>query len=138
VGVFFDPEPPSDADVEALARLYRQAPPPDEDALNAEVGRHVGLLASTGISGSAVIAALRNDDELNEDNARTRAQAALSRRAPMHFNTLRFTIALLIFLALVGGGVAADAAHLTASSSALFGFAGAVFGVVTAFLGAGK
>ena len=137
MGVFFDPEPPSDADVEALARLYRQAPPVDEDALNAEVGRHVGLLAGTGISGSAVIAALRND-VVNEDNSRTQARAALSRRAPMHFNTLRFTIALLIFLALVGGGVAADAEHLTASSSAIFGFAGAVFGVVTAFLGAGK
>jgi hypothetical protein len=54
------------------------------------------------------------------------------------FNTWRFVIAFAIFAALVGGGIACDATHLTTSTGTLFGFAGAVFGIVTAFLGSEK
>jgi hypothetical protein len=54
------------------------------------------------------------------------------------FNTGRFVIAFIIFAALVGGGIACEATHLTTSTGTLFGFAGAVFGIVTAFLGSEK
>ncbi len=51
------------------------------------------------------------------------------------FNTWRFVIAFVIFGSLVGGGIACEATHLMSSSGTLFGFAGAIFGIVTAFLG---
>lgn len=51
------------------------------------------------------------------------------------FNTGRFAIAFLIFGGLVGGGISCEATHLTTASGTLFGFAGAIFGIVTAFLG---
>jgi hypothetical protein len=54
------------------------------------------------------------------------------------FNTGRFWIALAIFAALVGGAIATEATHLGTASGTLFGFAGAVFGIVTAFLGSEK
>lgn len=54
------------------------------------------------------------------------------------FNTGRFVIAFSIFAALVGGGIATEATHLTTASGTLFGFAGAIFGIVTAFLGTEK
>ena len=54
------------------------------------------------------------------------------------FNTGRFVIAFAIFAVLVGGGIACEATHLTTSTGTLFGFAGAVFGIVTAFLGSEK
>ena len=47
-------------------------------------------------------------------------------------------IAFLIFAALIGGGVATEATPLTTASGTLFGFAGAIFGIVTAFLGSEK
>lgn len=54
------------------------------------------------------------------------------------FNTGRFLVAFSIFAALVGGGIATEATHLTTSAGVLFGFAGAIFGIVTAFLGSEK
>jgi len=54
------------------------------------------------------------------------------------FNTGRFVVAFSIFAALVGGGIATEATHLTTASGTLFGFAGAIFGIVTAFLGIEK
>lgn len=136
MGLFFDPKPPSDEDVDVLAGAYRQQPPAAND-LDREVGRYVRLLGGANVN--AVTTALQRK-ELGEA-ARTHARAALSHPAakpPTQFHPWRFTIALLIFLALLGGGVGADVEHLAASSAALFGFAGSVFGVVTAFLGAEK
>lgn len=54
------------------------------------------------------------------------------------FNSGRFFIALAIFVALLVGGLVADIGGHTASSTALYGFAGTVFGVVAAFLGTEK
>jgi hypothetical protein len=54
------------------------------------------------------------------------------------FNTGRFVIAFSIFAVLVGGGIATEATHLTTAAGTLFGFAGGVFGIVTAFLGSEK
>jgi hypothetical protein len=54
------------------------------------------------------------------------------------FNGRRFFVALAMFGALVIGGVAADIGGHYASSTALYGFAGTVFGVVAAFLGTEK
>lgn len=54
------------------------------------------------------------------------------------FNRGRFFVALAMFAALVMGGVIADAGGHYASSTALYGFAGTVFGVVAAFIGTEK
>jgi hypothetical protein len=59
-------------------------------------------------------------------------------RPPAQFKVARFVGALVFFVVLASGGVAADVLNHPSSSAALFGFAGAVFGVVTAFLGAEK
>ena len=58
--------------------------------------------------------------------------------AQQQFMPVRFLVALAVFAALVTAGAVTDAAHLTASSAAFFGFGGSVFGVVTAFLGVEK
>ena len=47
-------------------------------------------------------------------------------------------MALAMFAALVMGGVVADVGGHYASSTALYGFAGTVFGVVAAFIGTEK
>lgn len=54
------------------------------------------------------------------------------------FNRGRFFVALAMFAALVMGGVIADVGGHYASSTALYGFAGTVFGVVAAFIGTEK
>jgi hypothetical protein len=54
------------------------------------------------------------------------------------FRTGRFLVALLIFAALVVGGIITDVTGHSGSSTALYGFAGTVFGIVAAFLGAEK
>ena len=78
-------------------------------------------------------------------SAASTAQATAAAQATVNqllggssFNTGRFVIALAIFAALVGGGIATEATHLTTACGTLFGFAGAVFGIVTAFLGSEK
>lgn len=78
---------------------------------------------------------------MTPQQAQARARAALAHMtdpAPAQFRPLRFAVALLIFLALVGAGVGCDAAHLANAPGALFGFAGSVFGVVTTFLSVEK
>jgi hypothetical protein len=57
---------------------------------------------------------------------------------PAQFKVARFVGSLVLFGMLAGGGVAADIFNHPSSSNALFGFAGGVFGVVTAFLGTEK
>jgi len=54
------------------------------------------------------------------------------------FNRGRFFVALAMFGALVIGGVVADIGGHYASSTAMYGFAGTVFGVVAAFIGTEK
>jgi hypothetical protein len=73
------------------------------------------------------------------DEAQAKA-AVVTANLPVQtrFMASRFIVALLLFLALVGAGAGTEAAHLTASSAAFFGFAGSVFGVVAAFLGVEK
>ena len=67
------------------------------------------------------------------------AASIRTRRArPAQFLVARFVGSLVIFGILVAGGVAADVLGYASSSNALFGFAGAVFGIVTAFLGTEK
>ncbi len=51
------------------------------------------------------------------------------------FQTGRFLVALLLFAALLGGGLVPDIYKLTASSSALYGLAATVLGTVIAFVG---
>ena len=74
-----------------------------------------------------------------EATAKVMAQGAVDQLlGGSSFNTGRFVIAFSIFAALVGGGIACEATHLSTSTGTLFGFAGAVFGIVTAFLGSEK
>lgn len=72
---------------------------------------------------------------LEEDAAQVLANELLG-GSP--FNTGRFVIATAMFASLIGGGIATEATHLTTASGTLFGFAGAIFGIVTAFLGSEK
>jgi hypothetical protein len=46
--------------------------------------------------------------------------------------------AIIVFLALLGAGIGADAAGLSDSSKALYGFAASIFGVVVGLLGGEK
>ena len=57
---------------------------------------------------------------------------------PGAFRTERFIIAVLIFAAVVGGAVAADATGLPDSSKALYGFSASIFGLVVGLLGGEK
>jgi hypothetical protein len=54
------------------------------------------------------------------------------------FQTGRFFGALTIFIALVVAGIITDAFELSNSPGALYGFAGTVFGIVTAFISSEK
>lgn len=136
MGLFFD-RPPSQDQVNTLATAYeRQPPAPDEldhvanQFLRQFDGIHLNMLTS----------ALRSEP-MESQEAQQRAQTAMAHgraRPPAQFKPLRFTFALLIFLCLVGAGIGSDAAHLASAPGALFGFAGSVFGLVTAFLGTEK
>jgi hypothetical protein len=54
------------------------------------------------------------------------------------FKPWRVVIAFAIFGALVAGAIATDATGLDSSSTALYGFAGSVFGIIVGFLGSEK
>ena len=74
-------------------------------------------------------------------NERARAGArtvskGLAAKPPFYWG--RFLGAIAIFAALVGGGIVTDVLNHSASSGALFGFAGTALGVVVAFLGVEK
>ncbi len=82
-------------------------------------------------------------DKLDDARAATLAtqsinemEAEISRAR--RFMPGRVVFAFAVFGALVGGAIAVDAAGLDDSATALFGFAGAVFGVIVGFLGSEK
>jgi hypothetical protein len=54
------------------------------------------------------------------------------------FNTGRFIVTLLIFTALLVGGIVCEVNNLSTATGTLFTFAGTMFGIVAAFLGAEK
>jgi len=135
MGLFFD-QVPSQDQINMLVDAYSQQPPAADD-LDTQVGQYLRQFGGAHVS--TLTTALQS--QVNPQQAEERARAALAHttpQAPTKFHPWRFAIALLLFGALVGGGVAADASHLTAATAALFSFAGSIFGVVTAFLAVEK
>jgi hypothetical protein len=136
VGLFFERRTPS-PDVVNLVESALRTPPPEPAAPGAtqqEVTRLLNPLAQT------LTQAVNTPTPANPGaTAKVMAQGAVDQLlGGPSFNTWRFVIAFAIFLALAGGGIACEATHLTTSTGTLFGFAGAVFGIVTAFLGSEK
>jgi hypothetical protein len=138
VGLFFDRQTPSDDVVNLVETALRTPPPvppaPDATQQATHLAGQVHPLVQT------LSDALQSPTPANPGAAaKVMAQGAVDQLlGGPSFNTGRFVIAFVIFAALVGGGIACEATHLTTSTGTLFGFAGAVFGIVTAFLGTEK
>ena len=136
MGVFFERRVPSPELVGVIAKAFGANPPAeaDEPQALADLAAGVGPLTRT------LTSALNTPPPPNpEAKAAAAAQATVDELlGGSSFNAGRFVIAFSIFAALVGGGIATEATHLTTASGTLFGFAGAIFGVVTAFLGTEK
>ena len=136
MGLFFDSRTPS-PDVVNLVETALQTPPPAPGATHQQATALAGQLHPLV---QTLSQALDSPPPANPDAAAAvTAQAAVDQLlGGPSFNTGRFVIAFSIFAALVGGGIATEATHLTTATGTLFGFAGAVFGIVTAFLGSEK
>jgi hypothetical protein len=84
-------------------------------------------------------AALETDPQTIADtSAEAKERAAALAQPDQPFYTARFVVAVLIFACIVGAAIGTDAAGLSASSKALYGFAAAIFGVVVGLLGGEK
>jgi hypothetical protein len=134
MGLFFEQEPIAD-DISLLAKAYEEDPPADKEAMNEQALGYLRELRAPLVL--SVETALK-DGPVRGREARARARGLPFAPASPRFNTGRFLFALLIFFALVGGGTWADVANRPVTAGAVFGFAGGVFGVVTAFLGSEK
>jgi len=134
VGLFFERRTPS-PDALNLVEAALRAPSPGSAAeATAQAAALLHPLVQT------VAEAIDSPTPANPGaTAKVMAQGAVDELlGGPSFNTGRFVIAFAIFAVLVGGGIACEATHLTTSTGTLFGFAGAVFGIVTAFLGSEK
>jgi len=139
MGLFFDNHAPSPELVDLIQRAL-DAPPPPPTETRVEAAAFASQLHPLT---STLMTALASPPPAH--SAASAAHATAEARTTVNqllggssFNTGRFIIALGIFCALVGGGIATEATHLSTAAGTLFGFAGAVFGVVTAFLGSEK
>jgi hypothetical protein len=138
MGLFFDkatgPAEPDKADV--LADAYREQPPATEDEFDT---LRLQYLPRADEEFSSHLATALRTPALTHEQAHEQARSLrLQGATNQPFHAWRFAIAFALFALLVGGGIATDAAHMSSSSGALFGFAGSVFGVVVAFLGTEK
>jgi hypothetical protein len=138
VGLFFERRTPS-PDVVNLVETALRTPPPVPPAPDA-AQQATHLAAQVHPLVQTLSDAIATPTPANPGpTAKVMAQGAVDQLlGGPSFNTGRFVIAFAIFAALVGGGIACEATHLTTSTGTLFGFAGAVFGIVTAFLGSEK
>jgi hypothetical protein len=140
VGLFFERRTPSPDVVNVVETALRTPPsvPPAPEATQQHATRLAGPVVHPLVQ--TLSDALDSPTPANPDAAaKVMAQGAVDQLlGGPSFNTGRFVIAFAIFAALVGGGIACEATHLTTSTGTLFGFAGAVFGIVTAFLGSEK
>ena len=136
MGLFCERQSPSPDLVNLMSEaLQAERPPPGEVQQ-----RSVQLAGRLHPLTQAFGAALNTPPPANPDAVATaNAQALVNQLlGGAKFNSGRFVIATTMFLALVGGGIATEATHLATASGTLFGFAGAIFGIVTAFLGSEK
>jgi hypothetical protein len=134
VGLFFDRRTPSPDVVSLVETALRSSPPGSPAVATAQATSMLHPLVHT------LSEAIETPPPPNPAaDAKVMAQGAVDQLlGGPSFNTGRFVIAFAIFAALVGGGIACEATHLSTSTGTLFGFAGAVFGIVTAFLGTEK
>ena len=134
MGLFFERRTPSPEAVNLVETALRTPPPASSADATAEATNLLHPFVQT------LTEAIDSPTPANPGAAaKVIAQGAVDELlGGPSFNTGRFVIALAIFAALVGGGIACEATHLTTSTGTLFGFAGAVFGIVTAFLGSEK
>jgi len=140
MGLFFEQLAGVPQDV--VQTVMRQAlmDPVPADAV-AEAGRLMKMLGSSDprLMG-AIATALETQPPESEQAATQQAQstAAALQSAPPRFYWGRATMAVGLFAVLAGMGFWADSGHHSTSSTAFFGFAGGVFGVVTALLSTEK
>jgi hypothetical protein len=138
VGLFFEKTPNPDV-TSMIAEGYRSQPPADND-LDDQIQSYLGRLNHP--LAQVMTTALRHPAVGTQEAQALARREAAKLPSPAadgtQFKAGRFAIAILLFAALVGGGIGTDAAHMTASSAAMFGFAGSVFGLVTAFLSTEK
>jgi hypothetical protein len=136
VGLFFERRSPS-PDVVNLVETALQTPTPAPGATQQQAMALAGQLHPLV---QTLSQALDSPPPANPGAAAAvTAQAAVDQLlGGPSFNTGRFVIAFAIFAVLAGGGIATEATHLTTAAGTLFGFAGGVFGIVTAFLGSEK
>jgi hypothetical protein len=136
VGLFFERRAPNPAIVN-LMETALQTPPPPQGATKPQAVALAGQLHPLVETLSKALDSPQPADP--GPAAAVAAQATVNQLlGGPSFNTGRFLVAFLIFAALIGGGIATEATHLTTSAGVLFGFAGAIFGIVTAFLGTEK
>ena len=134
MGLFFERATPSSDAVNLVETALRTPPPGSPAEATAQATNLLHPLMQTLTEAVAT-----PTPENPGAAAKVMAQGAIDELlGGSSFNTGRFVIAFSIFAALVGGGIACEATHLTTSTGTLFGFAGAVFGIVTAFLGSEK
>jgi hypothetical protein len=134
MGLFFEQRTPNPELVGMMAEALRTTPP-----AGTSQQRAVELAGNLHPLVQSLTTALDSPVPANPAAATVAAQAAVNQLlGGSSFNSGRFWIALAIFLGLVGGGIATEATHLTTATGTLFGFAGAIFGIVTAFLGTEK
>ena len=139
MGLFFERRTPS-PDVVGVVETALRTPPPVPATPDATHQQATALAGQVHPLVQTLSDALATPTPANPDAAaKVMAQGAVDQLlGGSSFNTGRFVIAFAIFAALVGGGIACEATHLTTSTGTLFSFAGVVFGIVTAFLGSEK
>jgi hypothetical protein len=140
MGLFFE-KMPSPEVTNLLAEAYRQEPPATDEALAEQTRRYISVLGEPlrpALTAALLNPAMTAEEAKAHATVRAASLSNLMSTGDTKFNALRFLMALALFVALVAGGSVADSAHMTASAGALFGFAGSVFGVVTAFLASEK
>jgi hypothetical protein len=134
MGLFFTQSAPNPELTDVIRRALTS--PPSEDVTeNAK-------LAAAQIQPitSALMTAMEAPVPADPQSEATKQAVALANTllGGAKFNTGRFLVALAIFVALVGTAIGTEAVGLTTATGTLFGFAGATFGIVTAFLGSEK
>lgn len=134
MGLFFE-KAPDPTITSLLAQARAQQPPATEQEAAQRAGE---MLSTLPVAQQLRAALMAQPADPAQAQAASKSAAAVLPATGTTFNAGRFVIALGIFVALIVGGAVSDAANMTASSAAFFSFAGSVFGVVTAFLGAEK
>ena len=137
MGLFYDRRSPSPELVDELATAF--ATPPSADPADA-YRRAADLAGNVGPVVRNFATAFATPPPA-DTSAQARAQAqALANEllGGTTFNTGRFFVTLLIFTALIVGGIVCEVNNLSTATGTLFTFAGTMFGIVAAFLGAEK